>query len=386
MKQHWKRVPGKLVDLPPRELARRQLALAMLALAALPLMLLEGALEPESRAGITTSAQTTPPPLVAHPSRIECSPALHGTILRTRFELENPGANPVTVTTMTPDCSCVRVLADQLTIPARSRAPVEVEIDTARLTPGARTQKHIAVRAGGSPQASAVVEIVFDLAPVLDIGPVPLSVSVLPGPAPVLQLMDLQAIVENALPLQAVRTQHGRLQVELAPPSEDRTRQQLRVTIPPHREVATFPEVLVLELAPRDGRPWRLEFPIQVIYRDRIGHEPMALRYRRPGTDGLVHNPPVPVTQVIQVRQLEPGPPFRVTEVTLENAPPGVFETALRTLEEGRSYEIDVTIIRAHRAHRWAGRLLIRTDDPLNPLRSVPVTAEFPGAPPPRSP
>lgn len=312
------------------------------------------------------------PPLEVEPAEIDLGSLQQGDTTRFSFTLHNRGDQPLRPR-LNPDCSCVQVKHAPEELAAGERATVELEMATGRLAPAPQHGKILLVSAEGYPAPLPPVKITFALEPVFETGPLPLLISALPGQQP-RRVLTLRPARTPAPEVLAASAHHGKISVALLPGDPPR----LEIEAPVQDTVTTFPECIDLRLRTPAGEERTIEIPLQVEFRDRITHSPGLLTFRRAQTEPLGRTPPEPVRQTLTVWTEEDGHHFRITSVELEEVPDGLVATEVRTLEEGRRYEVEVTLTRNHVERSLRGRLVVTTDDPLSPPRRILLVGQFP--------
>jgi len=78
------------------------------------------------------------------------------------------------------------------------------------------------------------------------------------------------------------------------------------------------------------------------------------------------------VTRTIKVLNKDPAIPYRLEAVDILTSQKDYFETEMRTIEDGMSYEIDITVDGALGAPFFRGSLVLRADHPDLPNKMIP--------------
>ena len=78
------------------------------------------------------------------------------------------------------------------------------------------------------------------------------------------------------------------------------------------------------------------------------------------------------VTRTIKVLNKDPSVPYMLEGVDILTSQKDFFETEIRTLDEGVSYEIDITVDGAIGAPFFRGSLVLRAEHPDLPGKMIP--------------
>jgi hypothetical protein len=84
-----------------------------------------------------------------------------------------------------------------------------------------------------------------------------------------------------------------------------------------------------------------------------------------------------PISQAISIKATKPDLNFKIESVDSSTLPQ--FKTEIKTVEEGKSYEVLLTSAEALPVGNINGRLMIKTDTPSNPIINVSVFAQVIG-------
>ena len=139
-----------------------------------------------------------------------------------------------------------------------------------------------------------------------------------------------------------------------------------------------FREILFVTVLASDGSEHQRQVPVVIEYLDRISVAPRGgIVFLRQHTQALKNPKGRSVRREVQIFATAPEVRFQIKKVELLDVPEGVFETEVRTIQEGERYGVTVFVRESREEPSIRGRLRITTDDPQVPERELRLYAQF---------
>lgn len=310
--------------------------------------------------------------LVIREAQAKLGELLQGSKARAVFALENTGTAPLQIEKVIPGCGCLRVLRHPKTIAPGAKEKVEVEIDTSHLTPGPQA-KSVEIRSNDYRKPNQLITVMTQVMPLFRFAKLPLQLTALPGQA-IEERIRLVSAIEEPFEVIEVNSHHGKVTVEL---QHGDTGPALRVRATAHPTVATFADGLEVTVKMASGETRMAEIPVFVEFRDRVQVDPRLLSFRRSDTAQL-RKTGSSVVKTVRVVTEETDFRFQLQNASIQKAPPGAFRVSWKALEEGRSYEVRIELLKYLKVRTIRCPLVLETDDPTTPVRKIWVSAHFP--------
>lgn len=142
-------------------------------------------------------------------------------------------------------------------------------------------------------------------------------------------------------------------------------------------------DVLTIEVACSDGELRSMTVPVTIDHQAPISVIPRGnVVFQRKDTDRLKVAGSAPVKRDLQIYSTAPGTKFKITGMSVEEAPPGLFKISQREIRPGERYVVTIQVTETRPERSIRGTLKIQTDHPEMPEVTARLYAQF-GVPTP---
>ncbi|MFN0060222.1 MAG: DUF1573 domain-containing protein [Planctomycetota bacterium] len=306
---------------------------------------------------------------------------LQGETIKHAFQFFNDSDEVIEIFEIKPSCGCADVQFDK-TIAARASGTITVTIDTGQLL-GPSQLKWVTgkTRNPGAPQAPAgefQIWIKGDVDPIFIVEPNSLYVVVYPGQA-ALHSVVLTPATSLDFELLSVVAKDARLTVKTTEELPGK-RYRLELSAPAFERPDAIKEMLLVELRTSDGKTRKTQLRALVECKARWACEPTYVSYTADETRALNAPGAAPLTKNLEVFANAPDYKFKLLSARVTSAPPDSLATEIVTIEDGRRYQVRVSLQKDVKARTARFQILIETDDTLTPQQAVTVIAYSDGA------
>ncbi len=150
------------------------------------------------------------------------------------------------------------------------------------------------------------------------------------------------------------------------------------VTGPPALVPGMTRDVIEVEVVCSDGEIRTTTVPVTLDHQAPITVIPRGnVVFQRRDTDRLKVPGSAPVKKDIQIFATSPETKFKITDVSVEGIPEGVFKLSQREVRESERYVITVELIQSRPERSLRGTLRVATDLPEMPVLTARLYAQF---------
>jgi hypothetical protein len=289
--------------------------------------------------------------------------------------IHNDGDAPLVIRQATPSCGCTTIHEFPKEIAPGGSGTVRFEVDSRKIHPG-DTRKRIKFDNNDATQAQAAFFFTAEVLALYRSEPTTIELSGI-FDQPKSATVRFIGTTEHGFELLGARSRGGLFEIveftEIAPGSYE-----LKLEASAAQRPEKVRDPLDMQVGLLDGTTIEIGQWVEIEHLDPIEVIPeAALQFDNRETDALLAAGAPPLTKSVILRSRDPERKFRVISVRLEGIPEGAVTTSIDTLADGSQYSVKV-IIPAYRDEAYLiGKLLIETDSPVEPLRTLHLRAKF---------
>ncbi len=314
-----------------------------------------------------------PPKLVVEEAVYDWGAVVRGTVVTHTFQLHNKGGTPLIIQRVKPACGCTAVDEPKEAIPPGGSAPVTLKVDTTKFKGSIKKTAQVWSNTPSSPD---VLTLQGDVDTVYKIEPERPQIEVVRGFPVQPYKLTLRRAVESAAKVTDVTTASTVLTPTLREVEAGQLYEvDLKVELSDNKR-SYFWEDLVVKVA-TDGQEVEMPVKVQVRVKDRIDISPKSAYFAHKDTEKLKGADAQPITKTVDIKSLGgPDHTFKIAGLKNTNK---AFQTKLITVEEGKHYQLQVTLPAAPSdgSKMIREQIILETDDDQQTELKVTAMAMF---------
>ncbi|MFN0060223.1 MAG: DUF1573 domain-containing protein [Planctomycetota bacterium] len=302
---------------------------------------------------------------------------LQGETVRHTFKVHNDGNAPLRIQQVKPGCGCTSKSFTPEIQPG-GEGEIELVVDTTRLHEGNLT-KYAQVLSNDLSAKDLRIFMKGILSTIVKTEPNPLRVAGLAG-TPLEATVMMVAGSELGFTILKIEPKAKLLSVGAIEEIEAGRKYKVTLTAEASPTPNVNRETLELTLKTSDGQERKSEISAVVEHSDRITVANKSIVFLKRQTEQLLRSPEKPCVQDIHIHGGRDDVRFAITGVEILDVPAGVFTSTVDTVKEGFRYKVTVRLNEYRAENALSGRVLIHTDDPDSPEKTVKLHAQFDAA------
>ncbi len=321
-------------------------------------------------------AKRTTPKILIEETTHNWGKIMQGEKHRHAFPVKNNGSGPLRINNVKSSCGCTTVDWPKVLEPGAT-GEIVLEIDTTRLRQS-HVKKYATVTSNDPSTPQTKIYIEGDLIQIIDHEPKVISLAGLNG-----TLLESTVILKpgSDVPIEVTSVKPRSRHVEVVQVKELEKGQRYEVLLraTPQQRPAMLRDTLEVTVMAADGKVRNASLIVNIEHKDRIQVQPRGnVVFQRKDTMRLMNNPDAaPIVRPVMISAGGPDVSFEIQEVLLQGVPEGLFDFEITTLQPGKRFKISLRCLK-HFDQRFArGNMIIKTNDPAAPERSVRIFAQF---------
>ncbi|MDG2149071.1 MAG: DUF1573 domain-containing protein [Planctomycetota bacterium] len=327
------------------------------------------------------------PHLTAEPSHVEFGDAFQGELLNQEVVVRNSGTGNFPLATIQTSCGCTaaRIIGpDGTEYPTRGpgnepilvlhpdeEMKVMVEFNTAGKS--GDVSQSMKLHPADPSLEPLEVDVHIRVTKALQVTPAWLNLNKIPKTGPLEEIVLVESVEIGDWDITGFKNQTEGIplpdwmQFEVL--DQEGSRRRVRVSLGNDRPVGAISTRVAIQID--HERIKQVDFAVSAIVEPNVSFNTESSSFQ--DSVNFEHvNADDKVTRTIKVLNKDPSVPYMLEGVDILTSQKDFFETEIRTLDEGVSYEIDITVDGAIGAPFFRGSLVLRAEHPDLPSKMIP--------------